>query len=101
VTLYAERLAATHTWGRAKIQEDLALLQKAIFLVQLNELEGGSGSVALLLGKLVPLVQATLAVLLLDSHVGRRCLSLKIQEYGFHFFLIAPPGQKFCWPIGD
>lgn len=55
--------------GSAKIQQDLALLEEAILLVQLYELKSGSGSVALFLGKFVPLVKTTLSSLLLETHL--------------------------------
>lgn len=58
----------TYTWRSAEIQQDLALLEEAIFLVELNELEGSTGSVTFLLGELVPFVKTTLSVLLLDRH---------------------------------
>lgn len=65
----------TYTWSGAKIQKDLALLEEAIFLVELNQLESGTGSVAFLLGKLVPLVKTTFSVLLLDRHCDKvRCV---------------------------
>ena len=62
---------ATYTWRSAKIDEDLALLKEAIFLVELDKLKGSSGSVALLLGQLIPFVETALAVLLLDGHFRR------------------------------
>lgn len=61
-------MIVTHSWGGAKIQQDFALLEEAIFLVELDELEGGTGSVSLFFRKLVPLVKTTLSVLLLDRH---------------------------------
>lgn len=60
----------THTRSGAKIQQDLALFQEAIFFVQLNKLEGSSGTITLFLGKLVPFIQTAFAVLLLDRHCG-------------------------------
>lgn len=67
---------ATYSWRSAKIQQDLALLEKSILLVQLDQLEGSSGSVPFLLGKLVPFVETTLSVLLLDRH-GRKRLAAR------------------------
>jgi len=61
-------LSKTYSGGGAKIEHDLALLEEAIFLVELDQLEGGTGAVPLLLGELVPLVETALAVLLLDRH---------------------------------
>lgn len=58
----------TYPGSGTQIQQDLTLLEEAIFLVELDELEGGTGSVSLLLRKLVPLIKTTLSVLLLDSH---------------------------------
>ena len=58
----------THPWRGAKIDKDLALLEEAIFLVQLHELERRTGTITLLLGELVPLVETALAVLLLNCH---------------------------------
>lgn len=61
----------TYTRGSTKIQQDLALLEEAIFLVELDQLEGGTGAVPLLLCELVPLVETTLSMLLLDRHGGQ------------------------------
>lgn len=61
----------TYTWRGAEIQEDLALLEEAIFLVQLDQLEGGTGAVSLFLCELIPLVETALSVLLLDRHGGQ------------------------------
>lgn len=58
----------TYTGRSAKIESDLALLEEAILLVELDQLEGGTGTITLLLGKLVPLVQTALAVFLLNRH---------------------------------
>lgn len=69
-----------------QVQEDFALLEKAIFFVQLDQLEAAqfvsvddatilwrtclrcSSSVSLFFGKLIPLVKPALAVLLLNGH---------------------------------
>lgn len=61
-------VSSTHTRCRAKIQKDLALLQEAIFLVQLDELKGCSSSVPFLFGELIPFVETALAVFLLGTH---------------------------------
>lgn len=58
----------TYPWRSTEIQQNLALLEEPILLVELDQLERGSGSVAFLLGKLVPFVKTTLSVLLLDRH---------------------------------
>lgn len=70
----------TYTWSGAKIQKDLALLEETIFLVELDQLEGGTGSVALLFGELVPLVKTTFSVFLLDRHFDKVRCSRAIQE---------------------
>lgn len=57
----------TYTRRSAKIDTDSALLQKSIFLVQLNQLEGGTSSVALLFGKPIPFIQTTFTVLRIVS----------------------------------
>jgi len=56
------------TGSSAKIEHDLALLEEAIFLVELDQLESSTSSVSLLLGEFVPLVETTFAVFLLDRH---------------------------------
>jgi hypothetical protein len=66
------RVVPTYSRGSAKINEDFAFLQKVKFLVQLNDFEGGTSTVSLLFGKLVPFVQAAFAVLLLDTHNGEK-----------------------------
>lgn len=58
----------TYTGRSAKIESDLALLEEAILLVELDQLEGGTSTITLLLGKLVPLVKTALAVFLLNRH---------------------------------
>ena len=58
----------TYSRRSAKIQKDLALFKKPILLVQLHELEGSTSTIAFLLGKLIPLVETTFAVLFLDCH---------------------------------
>lgn len=70
----------TYTWSGAKIQKDLALLEKAILLVELDQLESGTGSVALLFGEFVPLVETTFSVLLLDRHDDKVRCERAIQE---------------------
>lgn len=68
VCAHIAMMVRTYTWGGAKIQQDLALLEEAIFLVELDQLEGGTSSVTLFFGELVPLVKTTFSVLLLDRH---------------------------------
>jgi hypothetical protein len=65
----------TYSGRRAEIQHDLALLEEAIFLVELDQLEGGTRAVSLLLGELVPLVETAFAVLLLDRHDVGWCVT--------------------------
>ena len=60
----------THAWRSTEVDEHLALLEKAILLVELHELERCTRAVALFLGELVPLVQTAFAVLLLDRHAA-------------------------------
>lgn len=54
---------ATYPRRSAKIQEHLALFQKPILLVQLDQLERSTRSVAFLFCELVPLVKTAFAVL--------------------------------------
>jgi hypothetical protein len=56
-------VGTTYSWCRAQIDQHLALLQEAILLVQLDQLEGGTRTVALLFRKLIPLVETAFAVL--------------------------------------
>lgn len=67
MVLYLNR-RLTYSRSSTEIQQDFGLFQKAILLVQLNQFEGGSGSVSLLLGQFIPFIETTLAVLLLDTH---------------------------------
>lgn len=70
---------ATYSRRSAEIQQDLALLEESILFVQLDQLEGGTGSVTFLFGEFVPLVKTALSMLLLDRHgeywlaMWRRC----------------------------
>jgi hypothetical protein len=66
------RIFQTKTYSRrsTKIQQDSTLLQKSVFLVQLDQFERSSGSVSLLLGQLIPFIKATFSMLLLDTHDG-------------------------------
>ena len=50
---------APRPWGSTEVQEYLALLQKSILAIQLNELECSPCSVAFFFRKLVPFVEAT------------------------------------------
>jgi len=54
-----------------QIDKTSRLLEEAIFLVQLDQLEGGTSAVALLFGEMVVFIQTRFRVLLVDSHVGR------------------------------
>jgi hypothetical protein len=72
-TIIDPESSETYSGRSAEIEHDLALLEEAIFLVELDQLEGGTRAVSLLLGKLVPLVETALAVLLLDRH-GAGCV---------------------------
>jgi hypothetical protein len=53
----------TYTWSRTKIKQNLALLQESILLVQLDQLERSTSTVALLLGQAIPFIQTTFSVL--------------------------------------
>lgn len=53
----------TYSWSSTQVDEDLALLENMIFLVQLDKLERCTSAVTLLLGKLVPFVETTFSVL--------------------------------------
>lgn len=55
-------------WRGAKIEHDLALFEESILLIQLDQLEGGSGPVPLLLGEFIPFIKTAFTVLLLDRH---------------------------------
>eukprot|EP00760_Papus_ankaliazontas_P036118 PhM_4_TR8203/c0_g1_i1/m.15826 len=56
------------TWGGAQVDHSIGLIEEAVLSVELHELEGGAGAVALLLGKVVELVQAVLSLLFVLSH---------------------------------
>jgi len=60
----------THSRRSAKIDEDFALLQDMVLLVQLDKLEGCTSAVALFLCELVPLVETTFAVLCRGQYMG-------------------------------
>jgi hypothetical protein len=53
----------TYTRRSTKIKKNSALLQESILLVQLNQLESSTGTVALFLRKSIPLIQTTFSVL--------------------------------------
>ena len=52
------------TWCSAEINDDLGSTEEVILLVELDELEGSTGSVAVLLGHVIVLVQASLRIFL-------------------------------------
>lgn len=83
----------TYTRGGTEIQQDLALLEEAIFLVELDQLEGGTGAVSLLLCELVPLVETTLSVLLLDRHGGQ---SSRVEAEGCAGMWLWSSGDSGC-----
>lgn len=58
-----DRVDGTYTGCSAKIQQNLALFQKSILLVQLDKLERSTGAVSLLLGETIPLIQTSLTML--------------------------------------
>ena len=84
------RPGSTYPWRRAKIEHDLTLLEEAILLVELDQLEGGTRTISLLLGELVPLVETALAVLLLDRH-GTGCFVANDATPGVLAFWLDPP----------
>lgn len=53
------------TWGCAKIDDTLRTGEEVVFFVELNELEGGTGAVTVLLGHVVKLIETPLGVLFL------------------------------------
>ena len=53
----------TYTRSSTEIKQDLALLQKSILLVQLNQLEGSTRPVTLFLGQAIPFIQTTFSML--------------------------------------
>ena len=58
------------TWCSAEINDDLGSTEEVILLVELDELEGSSGSVAVLLGHMIILIKTSLRVFLCStSHV--------------------------------
>jgi hypothetical protein len=61
--LHKKRSMKTYTRRRTKIKKNFALLQESILLVQLDQLERSTGSVALLLRKPIPFIQTTFSVL--------------------------------------
>jgi hypothetical protein len=56
-------MAQTYSGCGTKIEKNLALFQKTVLLIELNQFEGCTGAVSFLFCKLVPLVQTTLAML--------------------------------------
>jgi hypothetical protein len=82
----------TYPGCSTKIQQDFALLQETVFLVQLDQFEGSSGSVSLFFGQFVPLIQTTLAMLLLDTHDGGsgRCCCSKGKVWCCRFCWLQP-----------
>jgi hypothetical protein len=57
----------TYSWSGTQVNEHLALLQKVVLLIQLDQLEGSSGSIALLLGQTIVLIETAFAMLLVVS----------------------------------
>jgi hypothetical protein len=62
-TLHGVPIDDTYTGRSAQINTDSALLQESILLVQLDQLERSTGTVALLFGKPIPLIQTTFSML--------------------------------------
>jgi hypothetical protein len=57
------RCGGTYSWGSTQINKHFGLLQEVILFVQLDKLEGSTGSIALFLCELVPFVETAFAVL--------------------------------------
>lgn len=102
----------TYSGCSAKIDQDLALLEEAILLIQLNKLEGGTGTITLLFCKLIPFIQTAFAMFLLDRHGS----GVKIKGEGkstvwkrlglqkttnSEASKNAPRNQKFCDRLAD
>lgn len=58
------------TWGGAQIETRAGRTKEVILLVELDELEGCARSVALLLGKVIELVETVLSELGLFTHAA-------------------------------
>lgn len=58
------RRSSTYTRSGAKIEKNFTLLQKPVFLIQLDQLEGSTGSISFLFGEFVPFIQTAFAVLI-------------------------------------
>lgn len=83
-------MVVTYTRRSAKVEHDLTLLEEAILLVQLDELEGGSGAVSLLFGELIPFVETALAVFLLDGHFDECAPIARCAESSMWIFATPP-----------
>lgn len=81
-------MGATHAWCCTEIKEDLALFQKAIFSVELDELEGCSGPISLFLRELVPLIETAFAMLCIVRH--------RILVNSTYLFLDTHPVDTMC-----
>ena len=68
--IYHQADFRAQSWGRTEVQKNPAFLQDMVFLIQLNELEGRAGSVALLFRKLIPAIKSTLAMLQINRFSG-------------------------------
>lgn len=55
------------TWGGTKIDDTLGSGEDVVFFVKLDELEGGTGAVTMLLGHVIELIETPLGVLFLPS----------------------------------
>jgi hypothetical protein len=60
----------TYTRRGAKVQNDLALLEEAILLVELDKLESSSSTISFLFRKSVELVQTTFTEPLFNRHLA-------------------------------
>ena len=66
----------TNPWRCAQVYQNFALLQKIVLLVQLDEFEGSTGSVALFLCEAIPFVETTFAVL--EIYLSCVCSDLRL-----------------------
>ena len=59
------------TWSGAEIHHAFGLAEEVVLLVQLDELEGGTGAEALLLGHVIELIKTALSLLCFLWHVQK------------------------------
>jgi hypothetical protein len=86
----------TYTRRRTKIKKNFALLQESILLVQLDQLERSTGSVALLLRKPIPFIQTTFSVLEESQYKQRH--GTRANRHTFFWIAIFNHGRSFRRP---